>query len=133
MTPSCCLNPPLTKMSHHPCKVGGEQPPAHVAEVKPLVAKLGEEKLLGQRRLLVLHTRLWDLSTLQSLGSPARLSWVTGVTQQRWLGSPDGTLHCTIQQHCFQHPQQSPSLLQRMPCSSQVSNTASPSPMQEQH
>lgn len=55
--------------------------------------------------LQVLHMGLWDPSTRQLLGSPAGLTPVAGVTQQCWLGSPDGRSHCTIQ-HYFQQPQQ---------------------------
>ena len=107
MTPSCCLNPLLTKMSHQHCRAGGEQPPVHVAEIRSLVAALrGGRGCQDGADLLDLHMGLWDLSTLQLLGSPARLTRVAGVTQQCWLGSPDGRSHRTIQQCYFQHPQQ---------------------------
>lgn len=65
LTPSCCLNPPLSKVCHELCKAGGEHPPAHLAEMGSSVAALRKEEVARMEQMLVLCVRLWDGSTLQ--------------------------------------------------------------------
>lgn len=117
-TPSCCLNPPLTKISHQHCRVGGEQLPAHMAKDLYWQCCRGK-RLLGWRWLAgPAHRALGPLHPAAP-GQPSRAnsghrSHRAVLVRQPWW---EITMHNTVTLPPAPPaaPVHSHSLLQRMP------------------